>query len=52
VPVLIYGSGAVSVSTIAAAESQPYLFLLGAFLVLALVFAPLASAAALRISLE
>jgi heme exporter protein B len=52
VPVLVYGSGAVAVSAGGLAESQPYFYLLGAFLVLALLFAPLASAAALRISLE
>ncbi|AGA90151.1 heme exporter protein CcmB [Thioflavicoccus mobilis 8321] len=52
VPVLVYGAGAVTVSSVAATESQPYFYLLGAFLVLSLMFAPLASAAALRISLE
>lgn len=52
VPVLVYGAGAVSVSASSPVESQPYFYLLGAFLVLALLFAPLASAAALRISLE
>lgn len=52
IPVLIYGSGAVAVSTINMADVQPYLSLLGAFLILALVFAPLAAAAALRISVE
>ncbi len=52
VPVLVYGSGAVAVGGTAPAETQPYFYLLGAFLVLALLFAPLASAVALRISLE
>jgi heme exporter protein B len=52
IPVLIYGSGAVTVSAIDLADVRPFLALLGAFLVLALAFAPLATAAALRISLE
>lgn len=49
-PVLIFGAG----SVVAAAQGLPYLgawLLLAAALVLALVFAPLAAAAALRISL-
>jgi heme exporter protein B len=52
IPVLVYGSGAVTVSTMGVAEVQPYLSLLVAFLILALVFSPLAAAAALRISVE
>jgi heme exporter protein B len=40
------------VSAIDLADVRPFLALLGAFLVLALAFAPLATAAALRISLE
>ncbi len=52
IPVLVYGSGAVTVSTINMADVQPYFSLLFAFLILALVFSPLASAAALRISVE
>ncbi len=52
IPVLVYGAGAVSVSSIGLANVQPFLALLGAFLILALVFAPLAAAAALRISIE
>ncbi len=52
IPVLIYGSGAVTVSAIDPADVQPYLSLLIAFLLLSLVFSPLASAAALRISAE
>lgn len=52
IPVLVYGAGAVQVSAINLADTQPYLALLGAFLVAALVFAPVASSAALRISLE
>jgi heme exporter protein B len=52
IPVLVYGSGAVTVSAIDFADTQPYFALLGAFLLLGLVLAPLAAAAALRISLE
>jgi heme exporter protein B len=52
IPVLVYGSGAVTVSMIEIADTQPYFYLLSAFLLVALVFAPLASAAALRISTE
>jgi len=52
VPVLVYGAGAVTVSTIDFATTEPYFSLLGAFLILSLIFSPLAAAAALRISLE
>lgn len=52
VPVLVYGAGAVSVSAIEIADIQPYFSLLAAFLLGAAVLAPLAAAAALRISLE
>ncbi len=52
IPVLVYGAGAVSVSSIEIADTQPYFALLGAFLLAALVLAPPASAAALRISME
>ena len=51
IPVLIFGAGAVDASIIAMSP-LPNLYLLGAVLVLALVFAPWATAAALRISLE
>jgi len=51
IPVLIFGSGAVDAS-IVGISPQPNLYLLGAVLVLSLVFAPWATAAALRISLE
>ena len=51
IPVLIFGSGAIE-ATVSGAEAQPYLLLLGATLVLALTFAPWATAAALRISVE
>jgi heme exporter protein B len=52
IPILVYGSGAVAVSAIDLADVQPFMALLGAFLVLALAFSPLATAAALRISVE
>lgn len=52
IPVLVYGAGAVEVSTVEVADTQPYLMLLGAFLLSSLVLAPLASSAALRISIE
>lgn len=51
IPVLIFGAGAVDAS-IMSAQVAPNLYLLGALLVLALVFSPWATAAALRISLE
>ncbi|MBK5931330.1 heme exporter protein CcmB [Halochromatium salexigens] len=52
VPVLVYGAGAVAVSAIDIADTEPYLYLLSAFLLGASLLAPLAAAAALRISLE
>lgn len=52
IPVLVYGAGAVTVSAIDFSDTQPYFSLLGAFLLLALVFSPWAAAAALRISTE
>ena len=52
IPVLVYGAGAVTVGAAALGEAQPYLTLLAAFLVAALALAPLACAAALRISIE
>jgi heme exporter protein B len=52
IPVLVYGAGAVEVARIALADTEPYLMLLSAFLLAALTLAPLASAAALKISLE
>ena len=52
IPVLIYGAGAVAASMLPGADLQAYFSLLAAFLLLALVFAPWAIAAALRISIE
>lgn len=51
IPVLIFGAGAVDAS-ITAGNPEPSLYLMGAVLVLTLAFAPWATAAALRISLE
>lgn len=51
IPVLIFGAGAVD-ATIAGVTPHANLYLLSALLVLALVFAPWATSAALRISLE
>jgi len=51
VPVLIFGAGAVEAS-VNGMTPQPFIFLLAATLVLSLVFAPWATAAALRISVE
>lgn len=52
IPILIYGEGAVTVSAIAFADSEPYLMLLSALLLLALILGPWAAAAALRISID
>lgn len=51
IPVLVYGAGAVSVAASAGADTLPYFELLGAMLLVALILAPLATAAALRIAL-
>lgn len=51
IPVLIFGAGAIE-ATVSGTEPQSYLLLLGATLILTLVFAPWATAAALRISVE
>lgn len=51
IPVLIFGAGAVEAS-INGASAESHLSLLGAMLLLALLFAPWATAAALRISME
>lgn len=52
IPVLIYGAGAISASSMGFAAVQPFLLLLTAFLILAMMFTPWATAAALRISME
>lgn len=51
IPVLIFGAGAIE-TTVSGGEPTAYLLLLGATLVLSLTFAPWATAAALRISVE
>jgi len=51
IPVLIFGAGAVSAS-LAGLEARPYLLLQAATLLVSLVFAPWATSAALRISVE
>ena len=51
IPVLIFGSGAVQAS-ISGSSPQAWLLLLGATLIVSLVFAPWATSAALRISVE
>ena len=51
VPVLIFGAGAVEAS-VNGMTPQPFILLLAATLILSLVFAPWATAAALRISVE
>jgi heme exporter protein B len=51
IPVLIFGTGAVQAS-VGGTSAQPWLLLLAATAVLSLVFAPWATSAALRISVE
>ncbi|HIO96487.1 MAG TPA: heme exporter protein CcmB [Leucothrix sp.] len=51
-PVLVYGSGAIATSMLEGLSIQPYLMLLSAFALLAIIFSPWATAAALKISLE
>ena len=51
IPVLIFGSGAVQAS-VTGSSPQAWLLLLGATLIVSLVFAPWATSAALRISVE
>jgi heme exporter protein B len=51
IPVLIFGTGAVQASVIGTSP-KPYLLLLGATLAVTLVFAPWATSAALKISVE
>ena len=51
IPALIFGAGAVE-ATIIGVTPVPHLYLLGAFAVVSMLFAPWAASAALRISLE
>lgn len=52
IPVLVYGAGAIEAAMQGDVSLQPYYLLLSAFLLLALVFTPWATAASLRISVE
>ena len=51
IPTLIFGAGAVEASIIGT-NPQPHIYLLGAVAIVALIFSPWATSAALRISLE
>jgi heme exporter protein B len=51
IPVLIFGSGAVQ-ATVTGSSAQAWLLLLGATLIVSLVFAPWATSAAIKISVE
>jgi heme exporter protein B len=51
IPVLVFGAGAVD-ATLSGLGAEAHFSILGALLLMALVFAPLATAAALRIALE
>jgi heme exporter protein B len=51
IPALIFGAGAVEAGIIGVSPA-PHLYLLGAFAIVSLLFAPWAASAALRISLE
>jgi heme exporter protein B len=51
IPTLIFGAGAVE-ATIMGTSPQPHLYLLGAVAIVALIFSPWATSAALRISVE
>ena len=52
IPVLVYGSGAITESTLQSGNIEPHILLLSAFLLLSLIFSPWATASALKISLE
>jgi len=52
IPIMIYGAGAVSASAMGTTDLQAYFSILSGFLILALVLSPMATAAALRISVE
>ncbi len=51
-PVLVYGAGAIATSMVEGVSIEPYIMLLSAFVILAVIFSPWATAAALRISQE
>ncbi len=52
IPVMVYGAGVVSASATGGIDLQAYFSILSGFLILALVLSPVATAAALRISVE
>lgn len=52
IPVLVYGAGAISTSMVEGLSIQPYLLLLTSFMLLAVIFSPWATAAAIKISIE
>lgn len=52
IPVMVYGAGVVSASAMGTTDLQAYFSILSGFLILALVLSPIATAAALRISVE
>lgn len=52
IPVLIYGSGAIEASMLAGSSVQSYFMLMVAFVIVAIIFAPWATAAALKIAVE
>ncbi|MEB8432484.1 heme exporter protein CcmB [Cocleimonas sp. KMM 6892] len=52
IPVLVYGAGAISTSMVEGLSIQPYVLLLSAFMLLAFIFSPWATAAAIKISIE
>jgi len=52
IPVMVYGAGVVSASAMGTTDLQAYFSILSGFLILALVLSPVATAAALRISVE
>ncbi len=52
IPILVYGAGAISTSMMQGVSIEPYILLLLAFGLLAIVFSPWVTAAALRISIE
>ncbi len=51
-PVLVYGAGAIATSMVEGVSIEPYVMLLSAFVILAVIFSPWVTAAALRISQE
>lgn len=52
IPVLVYGAGAISESMVEGVSIEPYILLLSAFSLLAIVFSPWVTATALKISID